>query len=138
MILEHSDPAFKMPRNTVELEMQRVLSGDSYISELMWEGAYQCFILEGVKTAIPAGRYEIRLTFSERFQRTLPILCEVPGRKGIRIHPGNKPVDTLGCLLPGTERGDGIVLHSIAAFDVLFRKLELSAGPRFITIKDPP
>lgn len=137
MILQHSE---KEVRNTVELEMTRGRSGDAFISELLWEGAHQCFILEGVATAIPAGRYEIRLTHSERFDRTLPILCDVPGRKGIRIHPGNKPVDTLGCLLPGLDRAEepGKVLHSIVAFDVLFAKLSLSAGPRFLTVKDPP
>jgi hypothetical protein len=126
------------PRNTVELEMTRTHSGDAFISDLLWEGVHQCFILEGVTTAIPAGRYEIRLTHSERFGRTLPILCDVPGRKGIRIHPGNKPVDTLGCLLPGTDREEGKVLQSVVAFDVLFARLQLSAGPIFLTIKDAP
>jgi hypothetical protein len=125
-------------RNTVELSMTRVRSGDAFISEMLWEGEHQCFILEGVKTAIPAGRYEIRLTHSNRFERTLPILCDVPGRQGIRLHPGNKPVDTLGCLLPGTDKAEGKVLQSVVAFDVLFARLQLAAGPRFITIKDPP
>lgn len=53
------------------------------------------------RTAIPAGRYRVDITFSNRFKRELPILLNVPGFSGIRIHPGNRHVDTEGCLLPG-------------------------------------
>lgn len=53
------------------------------------------------KTAIPTGRYQVDITYSNRFKRLLPILINVPGFAGIRIHPGNRHVNTDGCLLPG-------------------------------------
>lgn len=85
----------------------------SSISKLFVDGLYECDILEDTvraanskifgKTAIPAGRYQIVMTMSTRFKRILPLLVGVPGYEGVRIHPGNKPEDTEGCLLPGQE-----------------------------------
>ena len=46
------------------------------------------------QTAIPSGRYEIRVTLSARFRRQLPILLNVPGYAGVRIHPGNTDTNT--------------------------------------------
>lgn len=50
-------------------------------------------------TAIPAGRYEVKLTPSKRFKRILPEILNVPGFSGIRIHGGNAHVNTEGCIL---------------------------------------
>lgn len=55
-------------------------------------------------TAIPFGRYEVTVTYSERFKRALPLLLNVPNFEGIRIHPGNDSADTHGCLLVGDTR----------------------------------
>jgi hypothetical protein len=43
----------------------------------------------------------------------------------VRIHSGNKPEDTEGCLLPGTRFGaDGRTVEaSRVAFDALFAKI---------------
>ena len=64
------------------------------------------------KTAIPTGRYRILITRSRRFGRWLPLLMNVKGFEGIRIHAGNKPEDTRGCILPGFNRRKGYVLDS--------------------------
>ena len=61
------------------------------------------------KTAIPTGRYRILITRSRQFGRWLPLLLNV---KGIRIHAGNKPEDTRGCILLGFNRRKGYVLDS--------------------------
>lgn len=128
-----------------ELELVRKwFSSECTIGELYLDGKFECFTLEDVvreekvpgETAIPRGRYEVRLTFSQRFQRTLPILCDVPKFTGIRIHPGNDKHDTAGCLLVGEAAGKHSVHNSVAAFDKLFAKLEKSPGPRWITIKE--
>jgi hypothetical protein len=51
------------------------------------------------ETAIPVGRYRVTMTFSKRFQREMPLVCDVPGFQGIRIHPGNKMI--AACLARG-------------------------------------
>jgi hypothetical protein len=76
------------------------------------------------KTAIPAGTYPVILTPSARFHRVLPLLVDVPGFSGVRIHPGNTAEDTEGCLLPGLTRYENTVGQSRAAFEALFDRLE--------------
>lgn len=55
-------------------------------------------------TAIPAGRYRVAYTFSQRFQRATLLLLDVPGFTGIRFHGGNSAADTEGCILCGEAR----------------------------------
>ena len=54
------------------------------------------------QTAIPYGTYPMILNMSNRFKRILPLIQNVKGFDGIRIHGGNSAVDTLGCILLGT------------------------------------
>ena len=55
------------------------------------------------KTAIPFGRYEITVTYSNHFGKPLPLINDVKGFEGVRIHSGNRPEDTEGCLLCGVR-----------------------------------
>lgn len=66
-------------------------------------------------TAIPQGRYEICLTYSNRFKKLLPLLMDVPGFSGIRIHAGNTEHDTEGCILLGKMVMEDHLLDSRAA-----------------------
>jgi hypothetical protein len=75
------------------------------------------------ETAIPAGRYEVVITYSNRFRKYLPLLLNVPGYSGIRIHPGNSAVDTHGCLLPGVNDITGKVTQSTKYFTLIFDKI---------------
>jgi hypothetical protein len=79
------------------------------------------------KTAIPAGTYKVILTMSARFGVVLPLLVNVPGYTGVRIHAGNVSADTDGCLLPGLTRYENSVGQSRAACAVLFAALEKAA-----------
>lgn len=72
------------------------------------------------KTAIPAGTYQVDVTWSPHFNRRLPILLDVPGFAGVRIHTGNDPDDTEGCLLVGLSREGSFVGNSRLAFSRLF------------------
>lgn len=64
------------------------------------------------ETAIPLGTYDVALTFSPRFNRVLPLLMDVKGFTGIRIHSGNRAKDTEGCILCGKNTVVGEVTNS--------------------------
>ena len=108
--------------------------------ELCVDGEFECYTLEDRdrlferlpkvygQTAIPPGKYVLHLTLSPRFGRVLPLLENVSGFEGVRIHPGNKPEDTDGCILVGRQRGQDIVAESRAAFDALFAKLQMATA----------
>lgn len=114
----------------------------STVGDLYINGVWECVTLEdGVRpekikgeTAIPCGEYEVLLTHSPKFKRTLPVLVDVPGFEGIRIHPGNTVNDTEGCLLVGENvtfvHGVPFLHHSRAAFDRLYQKLLTAASTR--------
>ena len=62
-----------------------------------------CVTLENQDYTIPRGRYSVDVTMSPRFKRLLPILVNVPGREGIRIHRGTKPEHSRGCILVSAD-----------------------------------
>ena len=55
--------------------------------------------LENADYIIPNGTYEVRVTYSPRFKRMLPLVLNVPGRSGIRFHRGTKAEHSRGCIL---------------------------------------
>ena len=116
---------------------------------LFIDGEHECCTLEdevrAVKlqgmTAIPAGTYQIIITMSARFKKRLPLLLNVPGFIGVRIHAGNTALDTSGCVLVGTRPDDdGSVLeNSRAAMYDLQAKIQAALDTNeevWITIRD--
>ena len=122
--------------------VRRWFTDESTIGELDVDGSFLCYILEDpIAQAIPGGTYRVQITYSPRFHRMLPLIEDVPGREGIRIHPGNTAADTTGCLLPGMERGENIVRRSREAFALLFESLaktQAMGAPAFIVISAQP
>ena len=114
------------------------------IGELLVDGAWFCFTLEDVErpekipgeTAIPAGRYKVIITHSQRFDRELPLLVDVPGFTGIRIHAGNTDADTRGCILVGKRTLENAIGESRAALDDLMEKLRVQ-GEIWISVENP-
>lgn len=144
----------------MELLLHRILKQDDCtLSELLVDGKLQCYCIEDkdrglhsgmseeeiakikvyAKTAIPTGRYEIAITYSNRFKQYLPLLMGVKGFTGIRIHAGNTAEHTEGCILPGTvmDAVNKRVLNSRLAFRGLFARLRAVEKKEkiFITIK---
>jgi len=76
------------------------------------------------ETAIPRGIYQTKITYSPKFRRKLPLLLNVPGYEGVRIHPGNNAANTEGCLLPGVNDAVGRVSNSRYWFNILFDKIQ--------------
>ena len=58
-----------------------------------------CATMENEAYLIPALCYKVTVTQSQKFKRLLPILNQVPGRTGIRIHRGSRPEHSKGCIL---------------------------------------
>ncbi len=121
----------------MNLHLQRRLFDPSYtIGVLSINGAFECFTLEDPdrrlesggekvlgKTAIPRGKYRVTIDFSQRFQRQLPRLLNVPDFTGIRIHSGNKSEETEGCILVGRTMKPGFIGESKLALESLLIKL---------------
>ena len=105
----------------------------SVIGELLVNGVFECFTLEDIErpvkikgeTAIPRGTYRVIINESNRFKRQLPLLLNVPGFEGVRIHSGNSNHDTEGCILVGQTRNKNYIGQSRKAFDKLFKKMQV-------------
>ena len=127
--------------------------GSATLGALYADHVWQCWTIEDAirersgqpvaywkiqgRTAIPAGRYRVIVTPSARFQRRLPLLVDVPGFTGVRIHPGNGPLDTDGCLCVGRTRRVGSVGESRLAFTPLFERIDRAVGDVWIAIENP-
>lgn len=114
------------------ITIKRIFKGPDYtIGRMSIDDKYFCDTLEDTvrapglkipgKTAIPAGKYKIKLTESLRFGRLMPRLENVPGFTGVLIHAGNTAEDTEGCILVGKNRVKGKVLDSRETFQKLFK-----------------
>jgi hypothetical protein len=112
--------------------VRNALNGECTIGDLFVDGVRECYTLEDCvraekiagKTAIQAGRYEVTITFSNRFQKKLPLLHGVPNFEGVRIHTGNTAENTEGCILVGKSREENKIVNSRAAFEPLYAKIE--------------
>lgn len=126
--------------------LHRFEFGSHYtIGRLFLDGVYQCYTLEDKvqspkvpgETAIPAGEYKVIFDFSNRFQKEMPHILDVPGFEGIRIHAGNTDKDTEGCVLLGeTWAGNDFIYRSQSAFGRVCAKLQAAfEGGEGISIK---
>jgi len=117
----------------MKLQVIRNCGATCTMGKLFVNGVFECYTLEDVvrpngekvagDTAIPYGEYDVVITFSNRFQRDMPLLIGVPNFSGIRIHPGNTTEDTHGCLLVGQSRDSTAVHNSRLAYDSLYPKI---------------
>lgn len=113
----------------MKIELIRKDFGADYtMGDLLIDGKFFCYTCEDEirkvkvagETAIPEGTYKVIINISNRFKRELPLLLDVPGFAGIRIHPGNTDDDTEGCILVGKTKRANLVTESRATFNRLF------------------
>lgn len=125
------------------IEVKRFEFKDTYtVGKMYIDNIYECYTLEDVvrtgakvngQTAIPTGTYNLIINHSNRFNRDLPLLENVPNFTGVRIHAGNTSAHTEGCILVGTTwSGKDFIGNSRVAFNKLFEKLKKA---KKITIK---
>ena len=129
----------------MEITVKRKFKGNNYtIGSLYIDDKYFCDTLEDIdrgltdnmtdsyistvkvvdQTAIPTGSYKVTITYSNRFQKLLPLINNVKGFSGIRIHSGNTKEDTSGCILVGFNTEKGKVVNSKVTFNKLFNILQ--------------
>ena len=129
----------------MELKLERKYRSNNYcIDKLYINGKYFSDVLEDPdrgltdtmsleeiqkikikgNTCIPYGTYNVTITYSPRFKKNLPLINNVKGFDGIRIHSGNKSQDTEGCLLPGFNKVKGQVIDSRVTTDKLIAQIQ--------------
>ena len=84
------------------------------------------------ETAIPTGIYNVLLTYSPKYKKVMPLINNVKGYSGIRIHSGNTAKDTLGCLLVGKNKEVGKVLDSRNTYNALFKRLQQKGNDKIV------
>lgn len=118
----------------MELLVRRLVFKKDYTEgQLFIDGSYFCDTLEDCtrdfnkdgdldepgetkvpgETAIPFGTYDVIMSYSNRFKKIMPEVLNVKGFEGIRIHSGNIPAHTHGCLLLGVYEKDGRINRSL-------------------------
>lgn len=128
----------------MRLELQRLEKNEhSTIGKLYVDGVFECVTLEDPirdfgpdgsgkvygDTAIPAGTYPVVIDFSPKFKKNMLHILNVPFFTGIRIHSGNTPSDTLGCILVGQERvNENFIRGGSIALPLLIGKIAAALG----------
>ena len=140
----------------MRLTLVRIANRPTYcIGKLYIDGKWFCDVLEDVdrglddsmseeevlkrkikgETAIPTGIYQVLLTYSPKYKRIMPLVNNVKGYQGIRIHSGNYARDTEGCLLVGKNTKVGMVTDSRNTYNALFKRLNQTKGKIIIDIQ---
>ena len=138
----------------MRLTLKRIANKKDYcIGKLYINGKYFCDTLEDVdrglddsmteeeikdikikgQTAIPVGIYTVLLTYSPKYKKVMPLINNVKGYEGIRIHSGNTSKDTEGCVLVGKNTVVGRLTDSRNTYNALFKRLQ-QKGSNKITI----
>jgi hypothetical protein len=128
----------------MRLTLIRIANRPTYcIGKLYIDGVYFCDTIEdtdrGLKdemteeeilkkkvkgeTAIPTGIYPVTITYSPKYKKNMPLISNVKGYSGIRIHSGNTSKDTEGCLIVGKNKEVGKVLESRKMYNLLYKEL---------------
>jgi hypothetical protein len=100
------------------------------------------------QTRIPAGRYRLTLEdspkFTPKYGHKMLTVCDVPNFEGIRVHKGNTPADTMGCIMPNAhimidlKAGNNFYMSGLA-YDALYHEVAPfieGGGEAWLTVRD--
>lgn len=136
----------------MELKVQRAPAVEqSLLGELSIDGTWFAHTLENATKAIPAGRYPVTLTYSPEAREgplwspdpddELPLVNNVKGRSGIRLHAANTWSELEGCIAVGQTRSWNWLGQSRAALTALLPRIAAAVAakePIWLDILDPP
>lgn len=91
------------------------------------EGSFETNNSKGILNiqAIPIGRYEISVSYSNRFKEKLPLLSSVPYFSNVRLYSEANAIDIKGCILIGYQKHSNMVLKNKEAMKDLLEIIEL-------------
>ena len=112
----------------VAIRLTRTSRNGKAVHGCLRTGAQEIATLENEDYIIPTGTYPVRVTWSPKFKRMLPIVLNVPGRSGIRVHRGTKPEHSRGCILVSVAMEQELTAQWLA--------LQASNEPIKITIEN--
>lgn len=115
-------------QNTDANSVTTNVTGELWVIDPITGNHKICDTIENRDYLIPELIYPLHVTHSPKFGRLLPIINQVPGRTGIRMHAGNGPEDSEGCVLVGHayETLQGTRLHSSREVERMVTQLLLS------------
>ena len=122
----------------MELKLQRYLLAENYTMGLLFiDNVYFCDTIEDKyrgqdlsktkvagETCIPYGTYVVKITYSNKYRKSMPQILDVPYFTGIRIHSGSSAKDSSGCVIVGIKSKNGEVLESRKTYNALIKKIE--------------
>jgi len=139
----------------MRLTLKRIAFKPTYtIGKLYIDGVWFCDVIEDVdrmlddsmseeeilakkkycETAIPSGIYTVSITYSPKYKKMMPLINNVKGFSGIRIHSGNTAKDSCGCLIVGKNTKVGMVTDSRNTYNALYKRLVQCKGKIIIDI----
>jgi hypothetical protein len=121
------------------LVVRKWISARTTIGQLYINGELFCYTLEdtlrpyGIKvygeTAIPEGKFKVKISRSHRFKRDMPmvytedngyeLIHEGISFKGIRLHGGNTHKNTDGCILTAYNKLDANTIQGTSERDLV-------------------
>jgi hypothetical protein len=146
----------------MKIVLQRLKTvGEATLGTIAINDVFECFTLEDLPrdvkiagaTRIPAGTYRLTLqkygTMHEKYaakfgawHRGMIHINDIPNFEGVHIHIGQRPIDTRGCPLVGTDYDDNAddphLIDSTGAYKAMYPKVAdaIEAGDVFIDVRD--
>ena len=129
----------------MKVQLRRFFRKNESVFGMLQFEDFSLFTMENFMKIIPTGTYKVTFTYSPKFSKKypyceykgVPLLNNVPGRSGIRIHCGNFFKDVDGCIIVGNgiSLEDSMLLSSRIAYRKMMKYLQ---HPEFKIVNSSP